>query len=46
MERNCLLLLLNTSNLLHLSCEVHPCVSNKLKGVIDEQTYVDVGKSL
>lgn len=25
-------------NLLHLCCEVHPCVSNKQKGMIDEQT--------
>lgn len=36
MEINCLLLVLNTSNFFHLPCEVYPCVSNKLKEVIDE----------
>lgn len=46
MERNCLLLLLNTSNLLHLSCEVHPCVSKKLKVVVNEQLWIWVREPL
>lgn len=46
MERNCLLLLLNTSNSLHLPCKVHPCVFNKLKGLINEQMWICVREPL
>lgn len=46
MERNCLLLLLNSSNLLHLFCEVHPCVYKERKVAVNEQMWMRVREPL